>query len=307
MIIKAKAVVNKLINYRYYRSIEKLYAIELGKLETELKKRNDNNRKLAVVLHLYYHDSWQYIESKLKNIPEKFDLFVSITKENKKLEQKIKEVYGGVNIIHTPNLGRDILPFLKIMSVIMQFDNYKVVLKIHTKKSLHRDDGEDWNNEIMNELIPGNKELIKENLQKLLNKNSSLTGPSRQYINLAVNFEANGKDLTKIMKHIFKSHKLIWHVLQKDRKKYGFFAGSMFWINIEKLSTVFEKRNSKAKFFAKEKGQVDGTYAHAMERAFSLVPEIHKEQLLRIDEHKVTELRDYSGDFPEWYSAQNSY
>jgi lipopolysaccharide biosynthesis protein len=306
MIIRAKAIINKLKNYRYYRSIEELYAIELGKLENELKKKNDNNRELAVVLHLYYQDSWKYIESKLKIIPEKFDLFVSVPEENKKLEREIKKTFQGANIIHTPNLGRDILPFLKIMSVVKRFNNYRVVLKIHTKRSLHRDDGEDWNNEIMNELIPNNRGLITKNIEKLLTDNSALTGPSKQYINLSVNFEANGRDLTKIMMHSFRNHRLIWRVLQTDRKEYGFFAGSMFWINIAKLSQAFDEKNSKAKYFARERGQVDGTYAHAMERAFSLIPEVNRDYLLKIDELKINKIKDYSGAFPDWYSPEQS-
>ncbi len=301
MLRRVKSIINKPLNVRYYKSIESIYSQELDKLRSRIEKSIQKNVNLAVVVHLFYHDSWNLIEEKLNNIPEKFDLFITTPKDNKKLFDKITKTFPGTYIIKTPNLGRDILPFLKLMTVIKDFKNYQVVLKIHSKKSLHREDGKDWNKEILDELIPDNKKLISENIEKLISSEGSITGPAKQYLNLSVNFEVNGRDLTKILRNVYRDRKLIRKVLQINRSKYGFYAGTMFWLNIRDLKKIFDESNCLSKFFAPERGQIDGTYAHAMERAISLIPEIDQNTLFQMNETKIWKLDNYSGALPEWF------
>ncbi len=40
------------------------------------------------------------------------------------------------------NRGRDVLPFMKALR--NEGDGFEIGLKLHTKKSVHRDDGDDW-------------------------------------------------------------------------------------------------------------------------------------------------------------------
>ena len=306
MIISAKTMVNKFLNYKFYHSVEEEYALELNLLRKKMTGRKNSTARLAVILHLYYQEGWIAIETKLKNITENFDLFITMPTENKKLAEKVKHSYPDAYFIKTPNLGRDILPFLKTMTVVRNFDNYKLVLKVHTKKSPHREDGDDWNNEILDELIPNSKYLIKENINNLIDNFGALTGPAKQYVSLAVNFETNGKDMTKIMKKLFKNRQLSVQVLQTNRLKYGFFAGSMLWMNIDKLSPLFDDHNCRSKYFARERGQIDGTYAHAMERMFSLYPEINKNDLYKMEEIKISKLNSYRGSIPDWFRDKPS-
>lgn len=49
------------------------------------------------------------------------------------------------------NRGRDILPFLEIMKDLRGRES--LVLKLHTKRSLHRQDGESWRRDMLEKLL----------------------------------------------------------------------------------------------------------------------------------------------------------
>jgi lipopolysaccharide biosynthesis protein len=96
---------------------------------------------IAIVLHLYYHDLWD--EFKEKIIPVLSDtthLFVTITHESEYIHE-IKEYAKEVFIVE--NQGMDFGPFIFAYNKI-QHNDYKYIVKLHTKKSLHSPNLGDW-------------------------------------------------------------------------------------------------------------------------------------------------------------------
>jgi hypothetical protein len=63
-----------------------------------------------------------------------------------------------------PNRGRDVLPFLTVVGRIRELGQYEYLLKLHTKKSLHRKDGAKWLDELLSTLLPEDTNLILERL-----------------------------------------------------------------------------------------------------------------------------------------------
>ena len=108
------------------------------------------NYDTAVIMHLYYMDLLEEFKDHLKNIGD-FDLYVSIPKSHKNWSNKVFNVFPDANIFYVENQGRDIAPFLSIINLIRNLD-YVYLLKLHTKKSQHRQDGDAWRNDILAKL-----------------------------------------------------------------------------------------------------------------------------------------------------------
>jgi lipopolysaccharide biosynthesis protein len=229
------------------------------------KSRN----KLAVVLHLYYPERWNFIKEKMTNIPgTKWDLFVTLNEKDRDFISIIKEDYPKANIQIMPNRGRDILPFVHLARRLEK-NGYKVVLKLHSKKSTHRKDGEKWFNELVTNLLP-NKKRVAEILNKLSNE-VSIVGPKGHYISLKEYIGSNEQDLRSLISRIYGTQKAQQVMEAVDR--YAYFGGSMFWANMEAIKPVLDLHLMVEDFEA-EAGQIDGTMAHAVERLLTMLPQI---------------------------------
>jgi lipopolysaccharide biosynthesis protein len=69
-----------------------------------------NSNQLAVILHLYYPERWDFIKEKLSNISgTKWDLFVTLNEKDRDFISRIKKDYPKANILILPNRGRDIV------------------------------------------------------------------------------------------------------------------------------------------------------------------------------------------------------
>lgn len=252
---------------------------------------------LAVVVHLFYFDNWPLFNKKLKLLEKNsFDLFITMPRQNEEFAEIIKRDYPEVKIIYSPNRGRDILPFLMVAKVLYE-NGYKTVLKFHSKKSTHWDGGQSWLEGMLSQIIPNNKRTLKQILNTVSKENFGVLGPADVYYPLTINFPANGKHMTNIISNI-KSRRVARRVLQEDRKKYGFFGGTMFWISLDSIQELF--RYSSASYFEPEAGQIDGTFAHALERLFCVIPEIEAKDIYESTGDKVVKRTYASNNIPSW-------
>lgn len=257
---------------------------------------NIDKKKTAVILHLYYVDLWDYFSEKLRNLDRsKFDLFVSVPSGQESIAATITKEYPSACIVTVPNRGRDVLPFLKIMT-ILEGQGYEHVLKIHSKKSKHFQGGDSWLKNTINNLLPEQPGLLEEISQKLSNKETGLIGPTEQYISLGVNYEANKASLRGLISEI-KSKKVCEKV-DLYRFDYGFFAGTMFWARFDAIKDLVNKSN--ANLFELEQGQIDNTFAHAIERSFSLIPELNDKKMYGINEGQIQQLDYPTNNIPKW-------
>lgn len=272
-----------------------------------LKKIDFSGKKedvdCAVIVHLYYLESWEDIKKAISRI-NAFDLVVTIPKKNKEFIPTILKVNSNAKIIIVPNRGRDVLSFVALAPILKKA-GYNYVLKIHSKKSTHRTDGSVWLNDMLKKLIPDNEGL--ENIKTLIKKqDSAIIGPAGHYISLKVNFEPNRHYLLYSLKKYYgkaKAEKII-----KNKNSYGFFAGTMFWANLNNLKTI-TSTGYTPRHFDIEKGQIDATLAHALERLFCVVPEIELKKIYEIDEGIIKEVKYKTNNVPDWsdvYIGQQS-
>ena len=102
--------------------------------------------------------------------------------------------------------------------------------------------------------------------------------------------------MTDVVSKLF-SKDMAHEALQENRAEYGFFGGTMFWVNVESVRGLL---GYGASSFEPEAGQIDGTFAHALERLFCVVPEIEKKDLYHSDGIRVAKRSYKSNNIPEW-------
>lgn len=259
--------------------------------------RNKDQKKIAVVLHLYYPDLWGYFSEKLALLDKPaFDLFVSLPVGKEEFEQEIKKTYPDACVVVAPNRGRDVLPFLIIAKSIRK-KGYDSVLKMHSKKSKHRKDGSTWLSSIVDNLLPENPGVVRLVIETLNESETGLIGPEGEYVSLPVNYEANKTNIRRLLKELKSSR--IKEKVDSYRFDYGFFAGTMFWVRLDAIESILAK-NASAALFDTEAGQIDNTYAHAVERMLCLIPELDDKKIYSVSAHGVRQIEYSSGLIPEW-------
>ncbi len=224
--------------------------------------------KLAVIVHLFYPDMWSDFSEQLKNIDVPFDLYISIPEQHINISiDKISKYHINTNRVVVPNRGRDVLPFITIMNRLRKLDNYQYFLKLHTKKSTHRDDGGEWFKDVLGRLVPGDVSSI---LSALANESTGLIGPSGHLVSLSRHMSGNRGDIAELVSMMSDTS---YEEIVDDEEKFPFIGSTMFWGRIDFLEPLLDTYLMVSDFPA-EDGQIDNTIAHAIERVLGLI--MHK-------------------------------
>ena len=223
--------------------------------------RFDPHRKrapVAVVVHVYYPDLWPEFRARLKALKIDYDLYVTLTwrgAETDDLAGEISAEFPKAEVVPVANKGRDILPFITLLNA-GAFDGYKAVCKIHTKKSPHRNDGAEWRQHLIDGILP--HDGLGEKLDGFLaDPDAGFWVADGQYYKGAQWWGSNRDKTTMLLRRL---------ELDGAADDLSFPAGSMYWIKPLMLGMIRALRLDSAVFEA-ETGQVDGTLAHAFERA----------------------------------------
>ena len=223
-------------------------------------RRPSSSCRLAVIVHVYYSELWPEISAALTNISEEFDLYVTLVRgHTAHMAETIRTDFPRAETLVFPNHGRDIFPFIYLNNTGL-LTKYDIICKLHTKKSLHRVDGDVWRRAMIKSLLGS-----KANVQRII-----------------AAFDSDPDiGIVAATKNVFTSEYWganvdhVGRLAEKGRLKYSeedikFAAGSMFWIHplILRLVKLLELT---AADFEIEAGQLDGTMAHAIERFFGII------------------------------------
>src|SRR5690606_12476332 len=135
-----------------------------------------------------------------------------------------------------------------------------IALKLHTKRSTHRSDGDRWRSDMLERLTAARRatrivERFEEDPQLGTVAPEGHVLPMKTY--LSANRDAIEYLITRLGLHDRR-------YLERD-----FVAGSMVWCRLEALRPLLDGHLEEWEFEA-EGGQLDGTFAHAIERMISL-------------------------------------
>ena len=223
--------------------------------------------RIGVVVHLHYDDIWPEIRRCLYNIPEPFDLHVTIPPSlaDETRHQLLRD-FPRVNVLECENRGRDILPFLKALQRI-GLSRYHLICKVHSKKTVHRTNGGEWREQALRSLL-GSPEAV-DRILKMFDENPELAmiGPSGTILQSSYYWG--------VREHAVSNRRYVRALAARmgingATDHFHFAAGSMFWLRPSAVSGLLDLRLSDEEFEA-EAGQHDGTLAHAMERFLGLL------------------------------------
>lgn len=126
----------------------------LGRKYMQAAQTDLSGRKIAVHLHVFYVDLLQEFLDSFENFHFVYDLFITTDLASKEAEiQAILDENGTqAQIFVTGNIGRDVLPMLKLKDFL---EGYEFVGHFHTKKSKEADfwAGESWRHELVEMLV----------------------------------------------------------------------------------------------------------------------------------------------------------
>lgn len=243
----------------------------------EYQIEKSKSTKLAVVVHLYYVDLWNTIESKLENITEPFDLFVTLNMRDEDFAPNIKNKNGKVTTYIMPNRGRDVLPFLYVARRL-KAANYEYVLKLHSKKSKHRSDGSSWLTDVLDNLLPDTS-TIEKTIEILQTPECGLIGPAQHIVSLKRHMGANKEILSHLIAQAYD--KKVSDKVLGSPENYPFVGGTMFWARMETINPILDLELMPDDFQS-EHGQIDGTLAHALERMFGASTRINEKTIYEV-------------------------
>jgi lipopolysaccharide biosynthesis protein len=216
--------------------------------------------KLAVVIHAFYPDVLPEILEYIRDLPS--STFIMATTTSDKVEvirAHLCKQDKKFDVIPLENRGRDVLPFLKALEILVE-EKFDYVAKVHTKKSLHRDDGGSWRRELYSSVLGGDafyrSIVAMENDQGL-----AMLGPKGHLVSMDTYLGKNLDQILKYSQRLGLSHDEIMN--------YGFFAGTMFIARVSAIEPIL-RLGIVDEDFENEMGQIDGTLAHALERVFAL-------------------------------------
>lgn len=238
-----------------------------------------DNARVAVCLHLFYPELWPTLRTALENIPEPWDLYVSVPNFacTPSLAQ-IAKAHPNLRFLPCANRGRDVLPFLLWLEMGV-FDRYDEVIKLHTKRSPHVSDGTRWLEQVLQSLL-GEPKAVGELLEKMRKTPEiGLIGPRTLLIDSGHRTHKGGN--RHVLEALAKRASLPQAALGSP-----FFAGTMFWFRPAALIGL-RAMMLQEEDFPIEMAQTDGTPAHALERLIWPLVEHAGFQLEDTGEHAI--------------------
>lgn len=213
-------------------------------------------QKPAVHLHAWYLETLPEVLSALREAALDWTIVVTTPAQQVDLARQAlvaHELQGEV--IAVDNHGRDILPFLEVSERLLQA-GHDVVLKLHTKRSTHRVDGDQWRQELLQRLVQGGR-AARIHAAFQADPALGMVVAEGHLLPVADFIGGNGPALARLQARLG---------LETPADATQFGAGSMGWWRLQALRPLLDAHLHRSAF-EDEQGQIDGTLAHAIERA----------------------------------------
>ncbi|HZT53654.1 MAG TPA: glycoside hydrolase family 99-like domain-containing protein [Gaiellaceae bacterium] len=232
-----------------------------------------SDARVLVLAHVYYPEVWFDIEDRLVRIPEPFDLVVSLVEgRTEGLERELAVRLPQAILHRVPNLGRDLGSLVELANGGV-FEGYDAILKVHTKRSPHRVDGDAWRVALLDGLLPS-PEGVRRILDLLrCDRSVGLVVPTDHAFG-AETWGSNRELVEALAARI---------PFAFDPEALRYPAGSMYWARPWLLQRLADLRLGP-EHFEPEASQIDGSTAHALERFVGVAAQVSGLEIVEGDE-----------------------
>ena len=230
-------------------------------------RRAAGDAKAAIVVHIYYEETWPDFAEVLKRLTIAFDLIVTTVPGREGLIETVKRDFPWAEVEAMENRGRDVRPFLTLLER-GRFDRYAYVCKLHGKKSSDGGRmlylGALWRRRLLFDLLAGPN--IAETIAGAFEADPGIGMigprvfrlPSETYPERLSWGADNRETVLELAEQMGVS---------PDQFRLDYFGGTMFWARPEALKPLRDLR--LAATFPEEKGLLDGALEHSVERLFA--------------------------------------
>lgn len=217
--------------------------------------------RVTVVVHAYYPELLPEIVDCLNDWTIPFRVIVTTTVgKEQAVASALKQLKQPFEVFAYENRGRDVLPFLRVSSILLN-QGEEIVLKLHTKKSLHRGDGELWRRDLLEKLARAGRSMEIFDAFKR-SSDLALVAPEGHILSMDTYWGSNADSVRYLCRRM--------GVSGPDVGSSFFPAGSMFFVRLDALRPLLDAHLGEHEF-EDESGQVDGTLPHAIERIFGVL------------------------------------
>lgn len=230
--------------------------------KTEFEQHGDPT--ILAIIHCFYLDEANELLGELAALQLNLRAVLTTDTEMKaaKLNTLLLQLGLRGEVVVAPNQGRDLAPFL--IEGARHLRDEAIILHLHTKKSLHNSDHVGWAQFLRKNLI-GSRAIVRSILHLLQEDEIGIV--YSDHFDKVRDLRNWGYDFP----HAQRLVRWLGVKLSSDGLL-DFPTGSMFWAKTEALRPLFNLKFSYEDFEI-EKGQIDGTLAHAIERCILLVAE----------------------------------
>tara|TARA_B100000609_G_C17127384_1_gene388315 strand:- start:215 stop:910 length:696 start_codon:yes stop_codon:yes gene_type:complete len=211
------------------------------------------------------------IVNHLKNIPYKFDIYISIPDPLKLdfIEELFLQSFpeSKVTVRVVENRGRDMAPlFVEFASYINKYD---IVCHVHTKKSPHLDNLSFWSDYLFSHVL-GSENIVQSIVTKIIESPDVGIVYPLHYPRV-IPAVALGLTDSEFSRFNSLANEL---GIDSIRDKYlmRFPSGSFFWARTDAIRPLLNA-GIAIDDFELEKGKTSGTFPHVLERMLGYLPE----------------------------------
>ncbi|WP_189339656.1 glycoside hydrolase family 99-like domain-containing protein [Rhodanobacter denitrificans] len=243
--------------------------------------------RVAVVVHVFYPELLPEIVDFLNQweVPARL-IATTVHDKRETVQQLLSGLKMPFEVREFENRGRDILPFLKVANELIS-EGEQLVLKLHTKKSLHRQDGDVWRRDLLSKLAAPER---AEHALGMFNRDPSLAvmAPAGHILSMDTYWGSNADSVHYLCRRM--------GVKGPDHEMAAFPAGSMFYVRLDSIRPLLDCHLDECEF-EPESGQLDGTLPHAIERVFGVLAVSNGARMLSTDHDESGQLvgsREYA-------------
>ena len=221
----------------------------------------DQAAKVGIVMHAFYPEILEEVLPTVGELDFSYTLFVTCPLSTFSEVTRLvcgAALKGTVRIQPVANRGRDVAPFLAMLPQV-EAENCRIVLKLHTKKSPHRCDGDRWRKDIYSKLLAPDWARAATTALRA-SSGYGIVGPEGSVVSMRLYEGANIDRVRALSRDM--------GVAGLEESCESFVAGSMFYCRLEAMRPL-RRLCIDMSDFEPETGQIDGTLAHVIERAFS--------------------------------------